>query len=78
MLAAKPCTATCVIDGQAVTIKFYPDSGALRLSDATGACIQETRWCASWLDLLTAFRGFIQKPVVDGLDLAALLIQLTG
>jgi hypothetical protein len=58
MLATRPCTATCVIDGMPVILTFYPDNGLLRIADPSGACIRETRWHASWRALLDEFRGY--------------------
>jgi hypothetical protein len=60
MLATRPCTATCVIDGMPVILTFYPDNGLLRIADPSGACIRETRWHASWRALLDEFRGYTE------------------
>ena len=56
MLATKACTETCVIDGIAVTLTFFPDTGVLRITDAAGRRIRETRWFESWRNLVTTFR----------------------
>ncbi|RZF25581.1 hypothetical protein EVC45_32920 [Paraburkholderia sp. UYCP14C] len=58
MLASRPCTAACVIDGRLVTLTFYPDNGVLRIADSSGVCLRETRWQGSWRALLDEFRGY--------------------
>ncbi|WP_341317634.1 hypothetical protein WN982_40955 [Paraburkholderia sp. IMGN_8] len=68
MLATKPCTATCVIDGIAVTLTFFPDTGVLRITDATGVRLRETRWAASWHSLVTTFRELCETPEEDRAD----------
>ncbi|RDK02228.1 hypothetical protein [Paraburkholderia lacunae] len=65
MLATKPCTATCVIDGIAVTLTFFPDTGVLRITDTTGVRLRETRWAASWHSLVVTFRELSETPVDD-------------
>lgn len=62
VLAAKPHTATCIIDGIAVTLMFFPDTGILRITDRTGARLKETRWPASWRTLVTTFRELGKTP----------------
>lgn len=56
MLATKACTETCVIDGIVVTLTFFPDTGVVRITDASGRRIRETRWSSSWRNLVMAFR----------------------
>jgi hypothetical protein len=65
VLATKPCAATCVIDGIAVTLTLYPDTGVLRITDTTGLRIRETRWPASWCSLIATFRELSETPVED-------------
>lgn len=65
MLSTRPCTATCVIDGMAVTLTFYPDNGVLRIADPTGCCIRETRWHGSWRALLEEFRHYNERADID-------------
>lgn len=66
MLTTKPCTATFVIDGNAMTVTFYPDNGMLRIHDAAGACLCDTRWRDSWRALLQSI-----SDVTDRAELAA-------
>lgn len=68
VLAAKPCTATCVIDGIAVTLTFFPDTGVLRITDSTGSRLRETRWSASWDSLVATFRELSETPDEDRAD----------
>ncbi|MBP0592914.1 hypothetical protein J8I87_24920 [Paraburkholderia sp. LEh10] len=68
MLATKSCTATCVIDGIAVTLTFFPDTEILRITDSTGSRLRETRWCASWQSLVATFRELSETPVEDRAD----------
>lgn len=68
VLATKPCTATCVIDGIAVTLTFFPDTGVLRITDSTGSRLRETRWSASWDSLVATFRELSETPVEDRAD----------
>jgi hypothetical protein len=68
MLTTRPCTSTCVIDGMPVTVTFYPDNGVLRIADASGKCIKETRWDASWRSLLDEFRGFAERNEAQDFD----------
>jgi hypothetical protein len=63
VLTAKPCTATGIIDGTAVTLTFFPDTGILRITDSAGARLKETRWPASWCSLVTTFRELGKTPV---------------
>lgn len=69
MLSTRPCTATCVIDGMAVTLTFYPDNGVLRIADPTGCCIRETRWHSSWRALLEEFRNYNERADLDAQSL---------
>ncbi|WP_439899853.1 hypothetical protein [Paraburkholderia phymatum] len=68
VLAAKPCTATCVIDGIAVTLTFFPDTGVLRITDSTGSRLRETRWSASWDSLVATFRELSETADEDRAD----------
>jgi len=68
VLATKSCTATCVIDGIAVTLTFFPDTGVLRITDATGLRLRETRWSASWRSLVATFRELSETPIEDRVD----------
>jgi hypothetical protein len=68
VLATKPCTATCVIDGIAVTLTFFPDTEILRITDSTGNRLRETRWSASWQSLVATFRELSETPVEDRAD----------
>ncbi|SEK00181.1 hypothetical protein SAMN05192539_102938 [Paraburkholderia diazotrophica] len=68
VLAAKPCTATCVIDGMAVTLTFFPDTGVLRITDSTGSRLRETRWSASWDSLVATFRELSETDDEDRAD----------
>jgi hypothetical protein len=58
MFTPKACTATCILDGQAVTLTYFPDSTVLRITDASGRCVRETRWPAPWRTLLATLRDF--------------------
>jgi hypothetical protein len=63
MIAARPCSATCVVEGVPIVVRFYPDSGALRLTDAAGRCLRESRWADTWRSLMTALNGLDSKSV---------------
>ena len=63
MLASKSCKATCVIDGIAVTLTFFPDTGVLRITDAAGLRLRETRWYESWQNLVATFRELSDTPI---------------
>ncbi|SAL22298.1 hypothetical protein AWB71_01135 [Caballeronia peredens] len=58
MFTPKACTATCVLDGRPVTLTFFPDTTVLRITDAQGRCMRETRWPAPWRTLLATLREF--------------------
>jgi hypothetical protein len=79
MFTSRPCKATCVVDGSAVQISFYPDTGILRIADAARASVRETRWGASWNELLKAFAEFSHRGqddlAVESLFSGALLAQ---
>ncbi|WP_408333110.1 hypothetical protein [Paraburkholderia sp. RL17-337-BIB-A] len=68
VLATKPCIATCVIDGVAVTLTFFPDTGFLRIADVTGVRSRETRWSAPWRSLVTTFRELSETPEDERAD----------
>lgn len=79
MYTTRPCTTTCVIDGAPVTFTYYPDTCVLRVYDASGRCLREDRWEASWAQLLNTIREIAtesavaatpSKPVQRGADLA--------
>jgi hypothetical protein len=72
MIAAKLCTATWVVQGIVVLVNFCPDSASLRLTDATGRCVQEGRWEGSWASLMSAFREFGMESGPRRADLGAL------
>ncbi|WP_027798319.1 hypothetical protein [Paraburkholderia dilworthii] len=76
MVSARPCTATCVIDGMPVTLTFYPDNGVLRIADPSGACIKETRWHASWRSLLDEFRRFGERAAMQGPGVEAMVSHI--
>jgi hypothetical protein len=65
VLATKAYTATCVIDGVAVTLTFFPDTSVLRITDTSGRRIKEIRWFASWRNLVATFRELTQHSVND-------------
>lgn len=56
MLNTKPHTVTHGVDGDAMTLVFYPDTGCLRFVDARGTC-HELRPPHSWFALSSASRG---------------------
>lgn len=70
MLNTTPHTVTRVVDGEAVTLVFYPDTGCLRFADARGVC-HELRPPHSWLALSAAARGICRgtQATTDGLSL---------
>ena len=70
MLNTKPHTVTRVVDGEAVTLVFYPDTGCLRFADARGVC-HELRPPHSWLAMSAAARGKRRgaHAVADGLSM---------
>ena len=75
-MIAKECSAMFIVDGQAVRISFRPDDGTLRLSDASGACLQEGRWNLSWTDLLSDIQQFNGQTSESQNHLADLLSTL--
>ncbi|MFM0325071.1 hypothetical protein [Caballeronia glebae] len=58
MFTPKACTATCVLDGMPVTLTYFPDTTLLRITNANGRCVRETRWPAPWRTLLATLREF--------------------
>jgi hypothetical protein len=58
MFTPKACTATCILDGMPVTLTYFPDTTLLRITDANGRCVRETRWPAPWRTLLATLREF--------------------
>jgi hypothetical protein len=56
MLNTKPHTVTRGVDGEIVTLVFYPDTGCLRFADARGVC-HELRPPHSWFAISSALRG---------------------
>jgi hypothetical protein len=76
MISTRPCTATCVIEGKVVQISFYPDTGALRLTDARGIGIHEGRWYGSWAALLAMLRDAPERAdALSALELVGRLEQ---
>jgi hypothetical protein len=67
MFTPKACTATCVLDGRPVTLTFFPDTTLLRITDASGKCVRETRWPAPWRTLLATLREFSESESQDQL-----------
>ncbi|BAN25227.1 putative uncharacterized protein [Caballeronia insecticola] len=41
-----------------VTLTYFPDTTLLRITDANGRCMRETRWPAPWRTLLATLREF--------------------
>jgi hypothetical protein len=76
MLATRPCTASCVVDGTPVILTFYPDNSLLRIADPSGACIRETRWHASWRGLLDELRDYTEGDGVDRQHIGDVLQRL--
>lgn len=70
MLNMKPHTVTRVVDGEAVTLVFYPDTGCLRFAGARGVC-HELRPPHSWLAMSAAARGKCRdaQAVTHGLSM---------
>lgn len=70
MLNTKPHTVTREVDGEAVTLVFYPDTGCLRFADARGLC-HELRPPHSWLAISAAGRGVRRgaQSMTEGLSL---------
>jgi len=56
MLNTKPHTVTREVDGEVVTLVFYPDTGCLRFANARGVC-HELRPPHSWLAMSATARG---------------------
>ena len=56
MLNTKPHTVTRGVDGEIVTLVFYPDTGCLRFADARGVC-HELRPPHSWFAISSVSRG---------------------
>ena len=65
MFSSTPCTTTCVIDGTAVTLHFYPETSDLRITDAYGACIEKAKWPAPWSALLATLRESVRTPDIE-------------
>jgi hypothetical protein len=70
MLNTKPHTVTRVVDGEAITLVFYPDTGCLRFIHARGVC-HELRPPHSWLAMSAAARGVCRgtQATTDGLSI---------
>jgi hypothetical protein len=47
----------------AVTLTFFPDTSVLRITDAAGSRLRETRWYASWQSLVATFRELSETPI---------------
>ncbi|WP_244221002.1 hypothetical protein [Paraburkholderia aromaticivorans] len=56
MLNTKPHIVTHGVDGDAMTLVFYPDTGCLRFVDMRGIC-HELRPPHSWFAIASASRG---------------------
>lgn len=69
MFTPKACTATCVLDGMPVTLTYHPDTTLLRITDANGRCVRETRWPAPWRTLLATLREFGGRESQDALSM---------
>jgi hypothetical protein len=67
MFTPQACTTTCVLDGMPVTLTYFPDTTVLRITDARGRCLRETRWPAPWRTLLATLREFSGREVQDPL-----------
>jgi hypothetical protein len=69
MLNTKPHTVTREVDGEMLTLVFYPDTGCLRFADARGIC-HELRPPHSWLAMSAAARGVCHgtQSTSDGLN----------
>jgi hypothetical protein len=72
MLNTKPHTVTRGVDGEIVTLVFYPDTGCLRFADARGIC-HELRPPHSWFAISSASRGTGRGAQAMTEDLSALL-----
>jgi hypothetical protein len=68
MFTPKACTATCILDGTPVTLTYYPDTTLLRITNAKGLCVRETRWPAPWRTLLATLREFSGSDERDQLS----------
>jgi hypothetical protein len=44
MMTAKPCTALYTLNGVAILVTSYSDTGTLRMTDASGRCFRDGRW----------------------------------
>lgn len=69
MLNTKPHTVTHGVDGDAMTLVFYPDTGCLRFVDARGTC-HELRPPHSWFAISSASRGVRRgtQAMTEGLN----------
>jgi hypothetical protein len=56
MLNTKPHVLTRAIDGDAMTLVFYPDTGCLRFADSRGVVCHELRPPHSWFAISSALR----------------------
>jgi hypothetical protein len=74
MFTPKACTATCVLDGMPVTLTYFPDTTVLRITDASGRCVRETRWPAPWRTLLATLREFSGRDAKS--QLSTLLAEM--
>ena len=74
MFTPKACTATCVLDGLPVTLTYFPDTTLLRITDADGRCVRETRWPAPWRALLATLREFSARDAHS--QLSTLLAEM--
>jgi hypothetical protein len=69
MLNTKPHMVTHGVDGDAMTLVFYPDTGCLRFVDARGIC-HELRPPHSWFAISSASRGVRRstQAMTEGLN----------
>jgi hypothetical protein len=68
VLTSSPCTATCVIDGTAIKLTFFPNTGVLLITDSTGSRAREAKWYSSWRSLLAMFRDLSETPIAERTD----------
>ena len=80
MSEPKPYTAVLVVGGNAVLVSMTAASGALRLTDVSGASLLETRWNDSWDALMAAANEFCahQGPSDDMSALVNALLARSG
>ncbi|KND55918.1 hypothetical protein BPUN_1565 [Candidatus Paraburkholderia kirkii] len=57
-----------MLDGMPITLTYFPDTALLRIADATGHCMRETRWPAPWRRLLDTLREFSRREAESQLS----------